>query len=147
MISATISGKDKANNRKHITAQNGKLITGEAQRECVNAILKDCQNVNVSGEYYCELENGKFFCALYHPEPDDIGRKRIALIMWNKDTSNEMIQKTLEVMGLEYECFLRLKSEFDFESNQKVGTSKNKLVAIIGGVALVAFVAYILIKK
>ena len=149
MISATISGKDKANNRKHITAQDGNLITGESQSECINVILKDCQNVNVSGEYYCELENGKLFCALYHTEKDDIGRRRTALIVWDKDTSNEMIQKTLEVMGLEYERFLGLKNAFEvsFESNKKVGTNKNKLVAIIGGIALVAFVAYLLIKK
>ena len=143
MISATISGKDKANNRKHITAQNGKLITGEAQIKCVNAILKDCQNVNVSGEYYCELENGKLFCALYHAEKDDIGRKRTALIVWDKDTSNEMIQKTLEVMGLEFERFKRLEREF---KRNKIGVSKNALVAI-GVIALVASVIYLVVKK
>ncbi|MGX2981813.1 hypothetical protein [Helicobacter sp. 23-1045] len=111
--------------------------------------MKDCQKVNVSAEYYCELENGKLFCALYHPENDDIGRRRIALIVWDKDTSDEIIQKTLEVMGLEYNRFLELKSEFEarLESNKQVGTNKNKLVAIIGGVALIAFVAYLLIKK
>lgn len=149
MISATISGKDKANNRQHITAQNGKLIIGDVQTKCVNAILEDCKEVNVGGEYYCELENGKLFCALYHAEKDDIGRRRTALIVWDKDTSNEIIQKTLEVMGLEYERFLGLKSEFEVsvKSNQKIGTNKNKLVAIIGGVALVVFVAYLLIKK
>ena len=149
MISATIQGKDKSNNRQHTTAKNGELITGEAQKKCVNAILKDSQNVNIDGEYYCELENSKFFCALYHPECDDIGRMRIALIVWDKDTSDELIQKTLEVMGFEYNHFLELKSEFEarVESNQQVGANKNKLVAIMGGIALVAFVAYLLTKK
>lgn len=143
MISATIQGKYKENRGKHITAQDGKLIIGEAQTKCVNAILKDCQNVNVSGEYYCELENGKLFCALYHAEKDDIGRKRTALIVWDKDTSNEIIQKTLEVMGLEFERFKRLEREF---KRNKIGVSKNALVAI-GVIALVASAIYLVVKK
>ena len=144
MIRATIQGKDKANNRKHITAQNATLITGEAQTKCVNAILRDCKNVSVSGELYYELDNGKLFCALYHPEKDDIGRVRTALIIWDKDTSQELIQKTLEVMGLEFERFLELKREF--ESQKRVGVSKNTLV-IVGGVALLVLAAYLLFKK
>lgn len=148
MISATIQGINKANNRKHITAQNGKLITGEAQRECVNEILRDCKEVSADDEVYCELDNGKLFCALYHPIKDDIGRKRIALIVWDKDTPNELIQKTLEVMGLELERFLELKSAFEerFVARQKGGVSKST-VAIVGGIALIAFVAYLLLKK
>lgn len=148
MISATIQGINKVNNRKHITAQNGKLITGEAQRECVNAILRDCKNESADNEVYCELDNSKLFCALYHPVKDDIGRKRIALIVWDKDTSNELIQKTLEVMGLELKRFLELKSEFEerFAAKQKGSVSKST-VAIVGGIALLAFVAYLLLKK
>lgn len=148
MISATIQGIDKSNNREHITAQNGKLITGEVQRECVNEILRDCSEVSADDEMYCELDNGKLFCALYHPIKDDIGRRRIALIVWDRDTSNELIQKTLEVMGLDYERFLELKGEFEerFVARQKGGVSKNTVV-IVGGIALLAFVAYLLLKK
>lgn len=148
MISATIQGIDKSNNRAHITAQNGKLITGDVQRECVNEILRDCKEVSADDEVYCELENGKLFCALYHPIKDDIGRKRIALIVWDKDTSNELIQKTLEVMGLEIKRFLELKGAFEerFVARQKGGVSKST-VAIVGGIALIAFVAYLLLKK
>lgn len=148
MISATIQGIDKSNNREHITAQNGKLITGEVQRECVNAILRDCKEVSADDEMYCELDNGKLFCALYHPIKDDIGRLRIALIVLDKDTPNELIQKTLEVMGLDYERFLELKGAFEerFAARQKGGVSKNTVV-IVGGIALLAFVAYLLLKK
>lgn len=126
MISATIQGIDKSNNRAHITAQNGSLITGEAQRECVNEILRDCKNESADDEVYCELDNGKLFCALYHPIKDDIGRKRIALIVWDKDTPNELIQKTLEVMGLELERFLELKGAFEerFVARDKSGGKK-----------------------
>lgn len=148
MISATIQGIHKENNREHITAQNGKLIIGEEQRECVNEILRDCREASADDEVYCELDNGKLFCALYHPVKDDIGRMRIALIVWDKDTPNELIQKTLEVMGLEFERFLELKSEFEgqFAAKQKGGVSKST-VAIVGGIALLAFVAYLLLKK
>lgn len=147
MISATIQGINKANNRKHITAQNGKLITGEAQKECVNAILRDCREASADDEVYCELDNGKLFCALYHPIKDDIGRMRIALIVWDKDTPNELIQKTLEVMGLEFKRFLELKSAFE-ERFVAVDKSGGKKIWIaVGGIALLAFVAYLLLKK
>lgn len=147
MISATIQGINKANNRKHTTAQNGKLITGEAQRECVNAILRDCKNESADDEVYCELDNGKLFCALYHPVKDDIGRMRIALIVWDKDTSNELIQKTLEVMGLELKRFLELKSEFEERFVVRDKSGGRKIWIAVGGIALVAFVAYLVFKK
>lgn len=148
MISATISGIHKENNREHTTAKNGELITGEAKRECVNGILKACKGIKVRGDSYIELDSGELFCSLCHNIRDDLGRKRIALIVWDKDTSNELIQKTLEVMGLDYERFLELKGEFEerFAARQKGGVSKNTVV-IVGGIALLAFVAYLLLKK
>ena len=143
MISVTISGIHKENNRKHITAQNGKLITGEAQRKCVNAILKAFRGIKVRKESYFEIDSGELLCTMYHPIKDDIGRRRIALIVLDKDTPNELIQKTLEVMGLDFERFLKLRRKFKL---QKVGVSSNTLV-IVGGIALVAFAIYFTFKK
>lgn len=145
MITATVQGISQENNRKHISAQDGKIITGKIEQEQVTRLYMDCESVNLNTqELFCELDNGKLFCALYHPEKDDIGRRRIALVVWDKDTSQELIQKTLEVMGLEFERFLELKREF--ESQKRVGVSKNTLV-IIGGVALLVLAAYLLFKK
>lgn len=147
MISATIQGIHKENNRKHITAQNGKLITGDVQKECVNAILRDCKNESADDEVYCELDNGKLFCTMYHPIKDDIGRRRIALIVLDKDTSNELIQKTLEVMGLDFERFLELKGKFEERfANMETSGGRNIWIAV-GGIALVAFAIYFIFKK
>lgn len=86
-----------------------------------------------------------FFCAIYHPQKDDIGRERTALIVWDKDTSQELVRKTLEVMGVEFEHFLKLQSEF--ESKKRVGVVFNKkTLYIISTLALTALVAYILLK-
>lgn len=147
MISATIQGIHKENNGKHTTAQNGKLITGEAQRKCVNAILKAFRGIKVREESYFEIDSGELLCTLYHPIKDDIGRMRIALIVWDKDTPNELIQKTLEVMGLDYERFLELKGGFEerFVARDKSG-GKNIWIAV-GSIALVAIVAYLIFKK
>ena len=147
MISATISGIHKENNRKHITAQNGKLITGEVQRECVNAILKAFSGIKVREESYFEIDSGELLCTMYHPIKDDIGRRRIALIVWDKDTSNELIQKTLEVMGLSYERFLELKSEFEERFVVRDKSGGRKIWIAVGGIALVAFVAYWILKN
>lgn len=145
MITATVQGISQENNRKHISAQDGKIITGKIEQEQVTRLYMDCESVNLNTqELFCELDNGKLFCALYHPEKDDIGRVRTALIVWDKDTSQELIQETFEVMGLEFERFLELKREF--ESQKRVGVSKNTLV-IVGGVALLVLAAYLLFKK
>ena len=143
MISATIQGIHKENNGKHTTAQNGKLITGEAQRKCVNAILKAFRGIKVRKESYFEIDSGELLCTMYHPIKDDIGRMRIALIVLDKDTPNELIQKTLEVMGLDFERFLKLRRKFKL---QKVGVSSNTLV-IVGGMVLVAFAICFIFKK
>lgn len=144
MITITVQGISQENNRKHITAQDGQIITGKKEEEQVAQLFKDCDSVDLdTDELFCELENGKLFCGLYHPQKDDIGRTRIALIVWDKDTSNEMIQKTLEVMGLEFERFKRLEREF---KRNKIGVSKNALVAI-GIIALVASAIYLVVKK
>lgn len=147
MINATISGIHKENHRKHITAQNGELVTDETQRECVNAILKECSGIKVRGDSFFELDSGKLFCSLCHPIRDDLGRMRIALIVWDKDTSNELIQKTLEVMGLEFERFLELKGEFEERFVVRDKSGGRKIWIAVGGIALVAFVAYLVFKK
>ncbi|MGX3044832.1 hypothetical protein [Helicobacter sp. T3_23-1056] len=138
MITATVQGKSQENNRKHISAQDGQIITGKKEEEQVTQLYRDCDSVNLeSDELYCKLKNGKFFCALYHPENDDIGRRRIALIVWDKDTSDEMIQHTLEVMGLEYERFKKLEQEY----------KQKKALVAIGIIALVGFGIYLLAKN
>lgn len=155
MIRATIQGKDKANNRRSITAQNAVLIVDEmAQKACINAILRDCKNVSANDEIYCELENDKFFCVLNHPEKDDIGRVRGALIVWDKNTSQELIEKTLEVMGLEKKRFLKLKNDYEIRQKESknnkemcvVCKRKNTLV-VVGAVAVIAAAVYILLKN
>ena len=143
MITATIQGISGENNREHISACDGKIITGKQAEKLVNQLYDDCYEVDLgSDELYLKMPNGKFFAAMFHPQKDDIGRLRIALIVWDKDTSNELIKQTLEVMGLDYERFLELRREF---RAKKVG-SKNALI-ILGGVALLAAVAYFLLKK
>lgn len=142
MISATIQGKSVGDN--HTTARDGKLITKEAQKRCIDDILNDCSEVDTRKTKFYKLSGGKFLCVLSHPEKDDAGRVRSALIVWDKDTDDMLIQKTLEVMGLEFERFLELKHKF--ETRQRVGVSKNTLV-IVGSIALLAFAAYLLLKK
>ena len=144
MITATVQGISQENNRKHISVQDGQIITGKKEEEQVAQLYRDCDSVDLdSDELYCKIENGKLFCAMYHPQKDDIGRTRIALIVWDKDTSDELIQKTLEVMGLEYEHFKKLKREY---KRRQIGINRNALFAI-GVIALVGISVYLTIKK
>lgn len=144
MITATIQGVSKQDNGKHITVFNGKIITGKEASKRTEELFKDCDEVNLSSqELFCKLANGKFFCAMPHPQQDEIGRTRIALLVLDKDTTDELVKQSIEVMGLEYERFQRLKNEY--LSSQKL-FDKNALF-VVGGIALAAFVFYLLTKK
>lgn len=144
MITATIQGVSKKDNGKPISVFNGKIITGKEASKRTEELFEDCYEVNLnSQELFCKLANGKFFCAMPHPQKDEMGRTRIALLVWDKDTDCELVKQSIEVMGLEYERFKRLKREY--LSSQKL-FGKNALF-VVGGIALAALAFYLLTKK
>ena len=155
MITATIQGISDKNNQQHITAFNGEIIDGDITQEKINQLYKDCYEVSLNDkELYCELKNGKLFCAIEHPVLDDIGRIRTALIVWDKDTPRETIRKTLGVMGLSYPRLLELEREYNIpkpqpvQSNTNANTNpnKNNLYLAIGAIIMVAIAIILLIK-
>lgn len=150
MITATIQGISKKDNGKHISAFNGEIITGKEAQKRIQELFDDCDEVNLSSqELFCKLSNGKFFCAMAHPQKDEIGRTRIALLVWDKDTASEIIKQTIEVMGLEYERFKRLKAEYldSKESKDSSNPFNKNALLIAGGIAVAAVAFYLLIKK
>lgn len=148
MITATIQGISSENNCKHITAHNGKIIEGDIAQEKINQLYDDCYEVDLGDkELYCELGNGKLFCAIDHPVRDDIGRIRTALIVWDKNTPQKNIQDTIEVMGLSHSRLLELENEYNSLKAHSSKKRSKKGLYIACGVAIIAITTIILLKK
>ncbi|WP_096026842.1 hypothetical protein [Campylobacter lanienae] len=57
------------------------------------------------------LKNEQYFCYIYHPKNDDIGRRRRALMLFDKETNLEIQKQTIEVLGLSWDKFYKLQQE------------------------------------
>ena len=137
MIVATVQGKDKG---PHDTVLDGKKITGEEQQKAINNLLSKIPPKEITGDDISLLNSKEFFCYMIHPDRDVEGRYRIVLIVWNKNTSEEVIKETIEEIGCDYNKFNQIRSKI----NNKKKTSKTTLI-IIGVIVLT--VVIMMIKK
>lgn len=100
MVYASMQGKDE--NNKRVTAVDGRLLTaGEEENKILLDIAKklSTRRLDFSGMIR-NLNRFERYCYLNHPEVDDIGRLRKALIIWDKNDSEENIKKTIEAIGI-----------------------------------------------
>ena len=133
MIIATIQGKNKK--EETITTLNGEFVYGDEEQRCIDKILANTKNIgNIGKQKFCSV-NDNFIVFIDHPEKDDIGSIRTAMVFYNKDITKEEIYKTIEKMGLDIQNFDKLQKEY---------TEKK---ALIKGVILLAAVGTILWLK
>ncbi|EKV56533.1 hypothetical protein [Brachyspira hampsonii] len=137
MIVATVQGKDKG---PHDTVLDGKKITGEEQQKAINNLLSKLPPKEITGDDISLLNNKEFFCSMIHPEKDVEGRYRIVLIVWDKNTSEEVIKETIEGIGCDYNRFSQIRSRI----NNKKKTSKKTFI-IIGVIVIAALI--MILKK
>ena len=106
MIIATIQGKNKK--EETITTLNGEFVYGDEEQRCIDKILANTKNIgNIGKQKFCSV-NDNFIVFIDHPEKDDIGRIRTAMVFYNKDITKEEIYKTIEKMGLDIQNFDKL---------------------------------------
>lgn len=110
MIVATVQGKDKC---PHDTVLDGKKITGEEQQKAINNLLSKIPPKEITGDDISLLNSKEFFCPMIHPDRDVEGRYRIVLIVWNKNTSEEVIKETIEEIGCDYNKFNQIRSKIN----------------------------------
>lgn len=133
MIVATVQGNEEGG--KHITAKNGKKITGKEQQEAINKLYDKVRGINIKGNFGIEkLKNRKeIFCYMEHPEVDSSGRHGIAFIVWDKKENQEIIKRTIKEIGLDYDKFIRNYNEF-IDNKSEDNLKKMILVGLAAGV-------------
>lgn len=112
MVLATIQGKNSQNDQ--ITALNGKIIFGEDEQKQIDDLIDFRSKFKITYKQREEFikKGNKFFVFLKHIEPDDIGRTRVAMLLYDKNTPKDEIEKTLNVMGLDVANFNNILNKY-----------------------------------
>ncbi|MDA3046633.1 hypothetical protein OFO10_05625 [Campylobacter sp. VBCF_06 NA8] len=133
MIKITIQGKNQEENQ--LAWENGKTVQGEME------LQKNYYEISQVMEKYDFVRNGVEEAKLtqninlmyiFHPEKDDIGRVRVAMIIWDNNSDQNEIEQTVKLAGLEYQRFLQIKTEAKTKNRKQTA----KYILIGGGIGL-----------
>lgn len=147
MVIATIQSKETGGNCHNITAVNGVIVDSDTAQSYVNklyALIRDVPS-HLDTEEILPLA-GYMLCVQYHPERDEAGRIRPALVLWSDDESLESIKPTLQAMGLEIARFSELYREYQAavqaRAKAQERAKQNKRLLLAAGVAIIIALAY-----
>ena len=111
MIIATIQNLKKGD--EQILAKDGVILSGYEIEVTLNNFFNDIFEIELKDnteECFFFNEN-QLFCYIYHPQLDEANRKRRALILFEKNASEEVCKNTIEVMGLSWDRFCELRDK------------------------------------
>ena len=141
MIMATVQSEKGGEN---ITAKDGRLLTRDEAQNVVNAILQATKDISLrdKGERIWALNNGQLFCTLYRHIKDSSGRVSTALVVWDKNASDTIVQQTLAYLNLSFERWQKMRDEYQSKQPQQgrrnVILCVGVLAAVVGGVWLLS---------
>ncbi|MEI0548732.1 hypothetical protein R4K89_00290 [Brachyspira intermedia] len=127
--------ESKYGNKSEVVKDGIRLNDIEAQKD-LDSLFDRLPHISYTEDDIRKM-NDETLCRMKHPIKDNEGRNRIVYIVWDKEASDEMIKKTVETIGLNYDSFLKLKNTFDKKKTQKL-----MLIALI--VVVLAIVILIL---
>lgn len=142
MVIATIQSKETGSNGYDITAVNGAIVDSDTAQPYVNklyALIRDVPS-HLDTEEILPLA-GYMLCVQDHPERDDKGRIRPALVLWSDDESVESIKPTLQAMGLDEARFNDLYRGYQAAAQAKA--RKHRQLLLAAGVVIVVALAYL----
>lgn len=142
MVYASIQGKDDMD--KRIVAKDGKLVTKGAEY----VLSEISEKVTFKKLYHDgriqKINKSDLYCYLNHPEVDILNRRRIGLVIWDENDSEEIIIKTIKAIGLDINQWE--KSYGRYKENEEKQKSKKKLIIGIAVAAMVIIAIKIIIK-
>lgn len=151
MIIATIQSKITGGSHPSTTALNGELLSSDEAQPHLNRLYELIDGLPpLDSEQIVPISDSRYLlCVQDHPERDDKGRIRPALVLWSDDESLESIKPTLQAMGLEIARFSELYREYQAAVQARAAQAKarkhRQLLLVAGVVA--AFALIYLLKK
>lgn len=147
MVIATIQSKETGRNGYDITAVNGAIVDSDTAQPYVNklyALIRDVPS-HLDTEEILPLA-GYMLCVQNHPERDDKGRIRPALVLWSDDESVESIKRTLQAMRLDEARFNELYRGYQAAAQARAAQAKarkRRQLLLAAGVVIVVALAYL----
>ena len=147
MVIATIQSKETGSNCHNITAVDGTILDSDTAQPYVNklyALIRDVPS-HLDIEEILPLA-GYMLCVQNHPERDEAGRIRPALVLWSDDESLESIKPTLQAMGLDEARFSKLYREYQAKqakAKTQARAKQNKRLLLAAGVAIIIALIYL----
>ena len=132
MVIASVESKNAGKNE---LVENGIPLNVddiEVQKKW-NCLLERLPHKSYVKDDIFQINENEILCRMKHPEKDQAGRNRIVYIVWDKEASDEMIKKTVETIGLNYDSFLKLKNTF-----YKKKSPKFLIIALIVVILVIA---------
>lgn len=115
MIFVNIQGKSNFSEQE--LAIDGKVIDDNDKAYYLSILSKKIglKNLKIDGKIHNLNKCGDYYCYLTHPETDNIGRERLALIVWNKKDSRKLklIKKTIEIINLDFNEFENIRKKYN----------------------------------
>lgn len=151
MIIATIQSKITGGSHPSTTALNGELLSSDEAQPHLNRLYELIDGLPpLDSEQIVPISDSRYLlCVQDHPERDEAGRIRPALVLWSDDESLESIKPTLQAMGLEIARFSELYREYQAAVQARAAQAKarkhRQLLLVAGVVA--AFALIYLLKK
>lgn len=151
MTIATIQSKITGGSHPSTTALNGELLSSDEAQPHLNHLYELIDGLPpLDSEQILPISDSRYLlCVQYHPERDEAGRIRPALVLWSDDESLESIKPTLQAMGLEIARFSELYREYQAAVQARAAQAKarkhRQLLLVAGVVA--AFALIYLLKK
>ncbi len=136
MIVATVQGNERGG--KHITVKDGVKISGKEQQKAIDELYDKVRDIDIIGDFDIKpLKSKEWFCYMEHPEVDASGRTGIAFIVWDKNTSDEIIEKTIREMGFRDEDYRKFEEEYKKRKEEE--SKKKQIIFLVGlGIGLAA---------
>lgn len=140
MVYSCIQGKEDMN--RQIVAENGKLVEGFKADKVLTEIDK---KITIKNLYYDgkirKINKSDLYCYLNHPEVDIANRKRIGLVIWDENDSEETIRKTINAIGLDINQW---EHSYEVYKNEMPEFKKKLIIGI--AVAAIVIITITIIK-
>ena len=140
MVYSCIQGKEDMS--RQIVAENGKLVEGFKADKVLTEIDK---KITIKNLYYDgkirKINKSDLYCYLNHPEIDIANRKRIGLVIWDENDSEETIRKTINAIGLDINQW---EHSYEVYKNEMPEFKKKLIIGI--AVAAIVIITITIIK-
>lgn len=111
MVFITIQGAGQGG--KHDRIKDGKKLDDLAWNDEISKLLNfiDKNNIDANDEVFTQIGT-QYFCTQAHPLKDIYGRTRLAMLWWDENENLESLKLNLELMGLNYNEFVKKFEKF-----------------------------------